>query len=111
MRETNCPNAWYTFFTRLRLGATFMAKLKYDEAVPLLISGYEGMRQGESGIRVRYTVLTESIQYLVQLYEATSQYDKAAEWRTKLTVVQAAGPKGKPTWPRFSTDDQASANR
>jgi serine/threonine protein kinase/tetratricopeptide (TPR) repeat protein len=111
MRETNCPNAWYTFFTRLRLGATLMGKRNYDEAEPLLISGYEGMRQRESGIRDRYQVLEESIQTLVQLFEATSRFEKAAEWRTKLTVVQAAGPRGKTAWPRFSANDQASADR
>ena len=110
MRETNCPNAWYTFFTRLRLGATLMGKRNFAEAEPLLVSGYEGMRQRESGIRDRYHVLEESIQNLVQLFEATSRFDKAAEWRTKLTVVQAAGPKGKPAWPRFSANDQAAAD-
>ena len=111
MRETNCPNAWYTFFTRLRLGATLMGKREYDEAEPLLISGYEGMRQRESGIRDRYQVLEESIQALVQLFESTSQFEKAAEWRAKLIVVQAAGPRGKPAWPRFSANEQASTNR
>jgi serine/threonine protein kinase/Flp pilus assembly protein TadD len=110
MRETNCPNAWYTFFTRLRLGATLMGKRNYAEAEPLVISGYEGMRQRESGIRDRYQVLEESIQTLVQLFEATSRFEKAAEWRTKLTVVQAAGPRGKAAWPRFSANDQASAD-
>ena len=110
MRETNSPNAWYTYFTRLRLGATLMGNRKYDEAEPLLISGYEGMRQRESGIRDRYQVLEESIQSLVQLYEATFRFEKAAEWRTKLTVVQAAGPRGKPAWPRFSGNEQANAN-
>jgi tetratricopeptide (TPR) repeat protein len=111
MRETNCPNAWYTFFTRLRLGATLMGKRNYEEAEPLLISGYEGMRQRESGIRDRYQVLEESIQTLVQLFEATSRFEKAAEWRTKLTVVQAAGPRGKTAWPRFSANDQAAGDR
>ena len=111
MRETNCPNAWYTFFTRMRLGATLMAKRNYEEAEPLLISGYEGMRQRESGIRDRYIVLEESIQSLVQLFEDTFRFEKAAEWRTKLTVVQAAGPRGKPPWPRFTNQDQANADR
>ncbi len=111
MRETNCPNAWYTFFTRLRLGATLMGKRNYAEAEPLLISGYEGMRQRESGIRDRYKVLEESIQTLVQLFEATSRFESAAEWRTKLNVIQAAGPRGNPTWPRFSANHQAGADR
>ena len=88
-----------------------MGKRNYDEAEPLLISGYEGMRQRESGIRDRYKVLEESIQTLVQLFEATSRFETAAEWRTKLTVVQAAGPRGKPIWPRFSANDQAAGDR
>ena len=69
------------------------------------------MRQRESGIRDRYQVLEESIQTLIQLFEATSRFEKAAEWRAKLTVVQAAGPRGKPDWPRFSANDQAGAER
>ncbi len=108
MRETKSPNAWYTYFTRLRLGATLMGKRNYEEAEPLLISGYEGMRQRESGIRNRSSVLEESIQCLVQLFEATSRFEKAAEWRTKLAVVQATGSRGRPTWPRLSANDQAS---
>jgi len=111
MREKNCPNAWYTYFTRLRLASTLMGKRNYEEAEPLLISGYEGMRQRESGIRERYVVLEESIQTVIQLYEGTSRFEKAAEWRAKLTVVQAAGPRGKPAWPRFSADDQAADDR
>ena len=87
-----------------------MGLKKYDEAEPLLISGYEGMRQRESGIRERSKVLTESLESMIQLYEATFRFEKAAEWRTKLTVVQAAGSKGKPAWPQFSNNDQASAN-
>ena len=110
MREKICPNAWYTFYTRLRLGAVLMARRNYEEAEPLLISGYEGMRQRDTGIRERYKVLTESIESLIQLFEATSRFDKATEWRTKLTVVQADGPNGKSEWPRFSANEQASAD-
>jgi hypothetical protein len=88
-----------------------MGKRNYAEAEPLLISGYEGMRQRDSGIRDRYQVLEESIQTLVQLFEATSQFEKAAEWRTKLTVIQAAGRNGRPAWPRFPANDQAATER
>jgi serine/threonine protein kinase/tetratricopeptide (TPR) repeat protein len=108
MRETNCPNAWYTFFTRLRLGATLMGKRNYEEAEPLIISGYEGMRQRQAGVRDRNKVLTESLQTLVELFEATSRPEQAADVRTKLTMAQAAGRTGKPAWPRFSADEQAT---
>src|SRR5215471_18304040 len=43
-REKNCPNAWYTHYTRFLLGATLMGKRKYEEAEPLLVAGYQGMR-------------------------------------------------------------------
>jgi len=109
-RETNCPNAWYTHYTRAMLGATLLGKRKFDEAEPLLISGYEGMREREGSIRERNKVLTETLQNMVQLFEATSRPEQAAEWRTKLTVVQAAGSKGRPAWPRYSTNDQAAAD-
>ena len=38
-------------------------------------------------------------------------FEQAAEWRTKLTVILAAGPTGKPPWPRFSTNDWATVDR
>ncbi len=112
MRETNCPNAWYTHYTRLRLGAALMGRRQYDEAEPLLISGYEGMRQRDAGIRDRNKVLTESIQDLIQLFEATSRPEQAAEWKTKLTTIAYAaptGPKRRPPWPPLPPDDHPPA--
>jgi hypothetical protein len=88
-----------------------MGKRNYEEAEPLLISGYEGMRQRESGIRERYVVLEESIQTVIQLYEGTSRFEKAAEWRAKLTMLQTAGSRGKMAWPKFSEDDQNVSER
>jgi hypothetical protein len=98
-RETNCPKAWYTHYTRAMLGATLVGKRRFDDAEPLLMSGYEGMRARESSIRERNKVLAETLQNIVQLFEATSRPELADEWRAKLTVVQAAGPKSKPPWP------------
>jgi non-specific serine/threonine protein kinase/serine/threonine-protein kinase len=106
-RETNCPNAWYTWYTRMMLGATLLGKRKYVEAEPLLVSGYEGMREREDKIRDRTKVLKESLQSLIQLFEATSRPEQAEEWRTKLAIVQAAGRGVKPAWPRFSLNEQA----
>jgi hypothetical protein len=108
-RETNCPNGCYTHYTRARLGATLLGKRKYDEAKSLVVSGYEGMREREDKIRDRNKVLTETVQNLVQLFDVTSQTEKAAEWKTKLAVILAAGPKGRPAWPRFSVNNQAAA--
>jgi serine/threonine protein kinase len=105
-RETNCPNAWYTHYTRAMLGATLVGKRRFDEAEPLLVSGYEGMRERESSIRERTKVLTELMQNLVQLFESTSRPEKAAEWRDKLAMVQSAGPRQKPPWPPLPPDPE-----
>ena len=88
-----------------------MGKRKYDEAEPLLISGYEGMRERQRSLRDPTRVLTESLQILVQFFEATSQSEKTAEWKTKLATVQSVGPRGRPVWPQFYSDDQATAER
>ncbi len=84
-----------------------MGRRKYEEAEPLLVAGYEGMSERESSIRDRTKVLTECVQYLILFYDATSRHEKAAEWRTKLAMVQAT--RKKPVWPKFS-DDQTAAN-
>jgi serine/threonine protein kinase len=106
-RETNCPSAWYTFYTRAMLGATLLGKRKYEEAEPLLIAGYVGMGQREEKIRDRNKVLAETLQCMIQLFEATSRPEQAAEWRDKLAMVQAAGPKSRPAWPRFSVNEES----
>ena len=93
------------------LGETLLGKRKYAEAEPLLIAGFEGIRERQESIRDPKRVLTETIQSFIQLFEATGRSEQADEWRAKLAVVQTAGLKGRPAWPPFSSDNQAAANR
>jgi serine/threonine protein kinase len=85
LRTRLTPDDWLTFNTQSMLGGTLLGQKKYAEAEPLLIQGYEGMKQREAMIpdpgKVR---LTEALERLVALYEATGQKDKAAAWRKKL---------------------------
>jgi len=90
-REKKVPDAWYTFYTRTMLGDALLGQKKLSEAEPLLISGYEGMKQREDKIRDRNKVFPEALQCLVRLYEATGQTDQAAEWRKKLAELDKAG--------------------
>jgi hypothetical protein len=86
-----------------------LGKRRFEEAEPLLVSGYEGMREREDKIRDRNQVLIESMQNLIQMFEATSRPEKAAEWREKLSAVLSAGPRQKSPWPRLLANDQAAA--
>ena len=85
IREKKIPDEWRTFNARSMLGGSLLGQKKYTEAEPVLVSGYEGMKQRQDKIpadgRVR---LKEALQRLVQLYEATVRPDQAAEWQQKL---------------------------
>ncbi len=88
------PNAWLTFNTRSALGGALLGQKKYAEAEPLLLAGYEGMKQREQTIpaaakgRIR-----EALERLVQLYEATGKPDEAAKWRKELKARQEKDSK------------------
>ena len=76
--------------------------MKYAEAEPLLLSGYEGMKQRVNQIpAIGKPRLKEALQRLVQLYDATGRADKAADWKQKLTEFeQAETGKSPPAPPR-----------
>jgi len=85
LRDKFIPDDWRTFNSRSLVGGSLLALKDYTNAEPMLLTGYEGLKLREETIpadaRLR---LPESIQRLVQLYEAMGQSDKAASWKTKL---------------------------
>jgi serine/threonine protein kinase len=90
IREKQLPDSWLTFNTRSVLGAALLGQKKYAEAEPLLIEGYEGMQKRLAQIPPRGRVrVTEALQALVDLYEATGQQEKAEPWRQKLKAAAA----------------------
>ena len=91
LREKMIPDDWRTFNARSLLGGCLLGQMKYAEAEPLLLSGYEGLKQREDKIRpaARELRLQEALQRLVQLYEATGRAEQAAEWRKKLAEREA----------------------
>jgi hypothetical protein len=85
IREKISADDWRTFNTRCLLGDILLAQQKYVEAEPLLLSGYEGMKQREDRIPSDSKPLLKStLQRLVQLYDATAQSEKAARWKKTL---------------------------
>ncbi len=89
IREKKTPDDWQTFNVRSRLGGSLLQQKKYAEAEPLLLSGYEGMKQRESRISTQDKPrIKEALERLAQLYEATSRPDQAAEWKRKLVEFE-----------------------
>src|SRR5262245_36087266 len=59
-------------------------------AEPLLLQGYEGIKQRADQIPpLGKRRLTEAIERLVRLYEASQQAEKARTWRAKLPADKA----------------------
>ena len=91
IREKTQPDAWPTFNTQSLLGGALLSQKKYAEAEPLLRKGYEGMKQREKTIPPQGKArLTEALERVVQLYEATGKQDEAAKWRKELEATKAA---------------------
>jgi tetratricopeptide (TPR) repeat protein len=85
IREKQIPDDWVTFNARSMLGDSLLGQTNYAAAEPLLLAGYEGMKQREDKIPANGRIrLKQSLQRLVQLYEASGQSAKAAEWKSKL---------------------------
>ena len=91
IREEKLPEDWATFNARSILGGTLLGQNKYVEAEPLLLSGYNGMKQREDKIPAEGKLrLKDAIQRLAQLYDATGRSDQSAEWKKKLAEFDKA---------------------
>jgi hypothetical protein len=78
------PEIWERFRCESLLGASLEGQKRYAEAEPLLISGYEGMRQRLSVIPAgTRPVVTEAENAVAQLYRDWGKPQKADEWRAK----------------------------
>lgn len=92
IRERAIPDDWRTFNAQSMLGGAFLGQKNFAQAEPLLLSGYEGMKQREVNIPLEGKArLSEAVQRLVQLYEAADRPDQAAEWKKKLAGPGKAG--------------------
>jgi tetratricopeptide (TPR) repeat protein/tRNA A-37 threonylcarbamoyl transferase component Bud32 len=94
IRTKKEPNAWFTFHTRCLLGAALLGQRKYADAEPLLVGGYQAMKQQQTKIPGKQKMrLTEALERLVQLYEATGKKDEAAKWRKELDAAKKGNEK------------------
>jgi tetratricopeptide (TPR) repeat protein len=85
IRSKKEPDAWTTFNTQSLLGGALLGQKKYSEAEPFLLRGYQGMNQRQVKIPPQGKFrLTQALERLVQLYEATGMKDEAARWRKAL---------------------------
>jgi eukaryotic-like serine/threonine-protein kinase len=66
------------------LGAALAGQEKYAEAEPLLVSGYEGLRDVPGSPRTR---LRKSLERLVAFYTTSGRTAEVAPWRARLHAL------------------------
>ncbi|MDA1273017.1 MAG: serine/threonine-protein kinase [Verrucomicrobia bacterium] len=85
LRQKSMPGDWRTFHTRSMLGAALSGQQRFAAAEPLLLEGYEGLKEREQRLPASNRVkIREAGERLVQLYEAWGKPAEAAEWKAKL---------------------------
>ncbi|HEY7326757.1 MAG TPA: serine/threonine-protein kinase [Gemmataceae bacterium] len=84
IREKMHPDAWTTFNTMSTLGGALLGQKKYAAAEPLLLKGYEGMKQREKTIQPQGAIrIPEALDRLIELSTATNKPDEAKKWRAE----------------------------
>jgi serine/threonine protein kinase len=79
---------WRHYLALSQLGGSLLGQGRYDEAEPLIVQGYEGMKAREAKIpapdKPRFLEATERV---VRIYEAWGQPAKADGWKQRLGLV------------------------
>ena len=85
IRQGIQPNQWTTFETKSMLGQALLDQEKFADAEPLLLAGYEGLKQHEDMIpsQDRFRLI-KALERLVKLYEAWGRKDQAKKWQSAL---------------------------
>jgi hypothetical protein len=93
--EKERPDDLRRFFWVNLLGAVLADQQRYAEAEPLLLQGFEGVKEREAILagKAANTQIAECGERIVRFYEMTGQQEKATAWRAKLPAVRG-GP-----WP------------
>jgi tetratricopeptide (TPR) repeat protein/tRNA A-37 threonylcarbamoyl transferase component Bud32 len=87
IREQAAADSWERYETMSLLGGALSGQKHYVEAEPLLLPGYEGMKEREAKMPVpeRFRV-REAVTRVIRLYEGWGKPDKATEWKGKLAA-------------------------
>jgi hypothetical protein len=91
MRQKIQPDDWTTFDTKSLLGEALLEQKKLADAEPLLVSGYEGMKQRADTIPSQDKPhVTKALDRLISLYESWGKEDQALRWRQEREATGAA---------------------
>ncbi len=93
IREKSQPDLWSTLDIKSALGGALLGQKKFADAEPLLLKGYEEMKQREKTIPEQGKIrLPEALDRLIELYTATNKPDDVKKWQAERAKYPAAAP-------------------
>jgi eukaryotic-like serine/threonine-protein kinase len=91
--EQKAPTSWLRFYSQSLMGDVRFHQQQFAEAEPLLVQGYEGMKQREASLQPRDKPrIDESIQRLIDLYIAWEKPVEVDKWSKTLADRQGTSP-------------------
>ncbi len=93
IREKADPDDWKTANSRSMLGAALLGRRRLDEAGPLLLSGYVGMKRKLDTIPPQGKARPgQALDRLIEWAEASGKPDEAKAWRDEKAGIPPAPP-------------------
>jgi tetratricopeptide (TPR) repeat protein len=86
--EKVAPAHWRTCYWKSVLGVILLSQRHYEEAEPLILKSYLGMKDQEA-MQGDGVELGEAVERIVQFYEATNQPEKARQWCERLLEIKS----------------------
>ncbi len=81
-----------TGIATLNLGVSLVGQQKYDEAKPLLITGYEGMKNQKTPLPTTIIQLPEALDYIIEMYTALEKTDEVKKWQAERDMYPNTSP-------------------
>jgi tetratricopeptide (TPR) repeat protein len=91
IRQKTQPEAWGTFNAMSLLGGALLGQKQYAAAEPLLIKGFEGMKQraGRYPPEAKSSLL-KAADRLIALYQSRGQADQEAKWHKERQALESS---------------------
>jgi len=91
VRQTKQPDAWTTFNAQSLLGAALVGQKKYADAEPLLVRGYEGLKERAEAIpKGSEDRIPTALDRLISLYTAADKPDEVKKYKALRAEYPAA---------------------
>jgi tetratricopeptide (TPR) repeat protein len=97
IRQKKEPNAWTTFNAKSMLGGALLGQKRYSNAEPLLLAGYEGMKERQRTIPPQGAArIPEALDRLIELYAETGKPDEMQRWQAERARYPEPAPPPRP---------------